>query len=197
MDLDLRTLAAGRRPALILVDMSVGFCSPASPLGGAFDDVVAACRHLLDGFRAARLPVCFTTVVYHDASQARVFRERLPALNILEAGSRWVEIDARLAPLPGERVLEKCWASAFFRTDLADWLRGERIDSLIVGGLTTSGCVRATVVDGLQHDYPVRVVREAVGDRNADAHRANLHDMNAKYADVVDLATTLAELPQS
>jgi nicotinamidase-related amidase len=88
-------------------------------------------------------------------------------------------------------VFEKQWASAFFRTGLDEYLRGEAVDSLVVTGLTTSGCVRATAVDGLQHDYRVVVPREAVGDRNEDAHRANLFDLNAKYADVLDLEQVL------
>jgi nicotinamidase-related amidase len=123
-----------------------------------------------------------------------VFRDRVPALEILKPGTRWVNIDERVAPAPGEPVFEKCWASAFFKTGLDEYLRGRGVDSLVVTGLTTSGCVRATVVDGLQHDYPVVVVREAVGDRNEDAHEANLHDMHAKYADVLSLQEVIERL---
>ena len=197
MDLERNSIGIGVRPALLLVDLSIGFCSPDSPLGGQFSAIVEANRVLLQAFRTAGLPICFTTVVYRDESEAAVFRGRLPALNILRAGSAWVKIDPRVQPLEGERVLEKKWASAFFGTDLRDWLAAREVDSLVIGGLTTSGCVRATVVDGLQHDYPVFVVREAVGDRNGEAHRANLHDMNAKYADVVgldDLRAMLARM---
>ena len=196
-DLERRDIGIGERPALIVVDMSNGFTNPESPLGGAFDTVVEANAALLAAFRSAALPVCFSTVVYRDPAQARVFRRRLPALNLLAAGSRWVEIDARLAPRTGEAVFEKQWASAFFGTSLERWLAERRVDSLVVTGLTTSGCVRATVVDGLQHDYPVVVVREAVGDRNAEAHRANLHDMHAKYADVLGLDAVIAALSRS
>jgi len=195
-DLERRDIGIGERPALIVVDMSNGFTSPESPLGGVFDAVVEANAALLAAFRGTALPVCFTTVVYSDASQARVFRRRLPALNLLAAGSPWVQIDTRLAPRPGELVLEKHWASAFFATSLDRWLAEQDADSLVVTGLTTSGCVRATVVDGLQHDYPVVVVREAVGDRNDEAHRANLHDMHAKYADVLPLAAVIKALPR-
>ena len=95
---------------------------------------------------------------------------------------------------PGEALIEKQWASSFFGTDLAVQLKAAKADSLVVTGLTTSGCVRATVVDGLQHDYPVVVPREAVGDRNAEAHRANLHDLHAKYAEVQGLDEVLAAL---
>ena len=133
-----------------------------------------------------------TTVIYHDDSQARVFRDRVPALNLLKPGSPWVEVDPRLEPAAGERVVEKQWASGFFKTDLDESLRAMGVDSLVVTGLTTSGCVRATAVDGLQYDYKVVVPAEAVGDRNPDAHRANLFDLNAKYVDVLDLVRVLA-----
>jgi nicotinamidase-related amidase len=193
-DLARQALPLGQRPALLLIDMINGFTDPASPLGSESDAVVAACAELLGAFRARSLPVCMTTVVYSRGDQAAVFRARLPALEILQAGSEAVQIDARLAPTAGERVLEKQYASGFFATDLHDWLCARSVDSLVIGGLTTSGCVRATVVDGLQYDYPVWVPREAVGDRNASAHAANLHDMHAKYAEVVTLAETLDAL---
>ncbi|CAN0587916.1 unnamed protein product, partial [Ectocarpus sp. 12 AP-2014] len=164
------------------------------PLGSESDDVVAACAELLAAFREQALPVCFTTVVYDGPDQASVFRARLPALNILASQSGAVRVDARLAPRVGERVLEKQFASAFFGTDLADWLADAGVDSLVVCGLTTSGCVRATVVDGLQHNYPVWVPSEAVGDRNTAAHASNLHDMHAKYAEVVSVDDVRAAL---
>lgn len=194
MDLARVAIALGERPALLLVDMSCGFCDPQSPLGGHFDDVVRANVQLLQAFRARALPRCFTTVSYRDAAEAQVFRRRLPALNILEVGSRWVNIDPRLEPEAGEPVFSKLWASAFFGTGLADWLQQQRADSLVITGLTTSGCVRASVVDALQHDYPVQVPREAVGDRNSEAHAANLHDMHAKYAEVVNVDDVLRQL---
>jgi nicotinamidase-related amidase len=187
MDLERSSVGLGRRPALILVDMIRGFTDPACPLGSDCPEVVAANAALLRRFRERALPVFYTTVVYSDPSQASVFRARLPALNVLVPDSPWVQVDAALAPEPGEAVIEKHWASAFFATDLARRLTAAGADSLVVTGLTTSGCVRATVVDGLQHDYPVVVPREAVGDRNPRAHEANLFDMNAKYADVVSL----------
>ena len=190
-DLERKAQGLGRRPALLLVDLIAGFTDPDCPLGSDADAVVEANRQLLRAFRAKRFPVAYTTVVYHDADQARVFRDRLPALDVLQPGSRWVRVDARLKPRPGEPVFEKQWASAFFRSGLDDYLRGEGVDSLVVTGLTTSGCVRASVVDGLQHDYRVVVPSEAVGDRNEAAHRANLFDMNAKYADVLDLERVL------
>lgn len=195
MDLERKSLGLGERPALVLVDMIEGFTSSECPLGTDCPEVVAANAALLEWFRARRLPVFFTTVVYHDDTQATVFRDKVNALNVLQPGSAWVDVDKRLAPAAGEAVIEKQWASAFFATDLDRRLREGGADSLVITGLTTSGCVRATVVDGLQYNYPVVVPREAVGDRNPGAHEANLFDMNAKYADVVALADVESMLP--
>jgi nicotinamidase-related amidase len=184
----------GERPALVVVDVNVGFTDPASPLVCDLDDVVAAIARLLDAFRAAGLPVAFTTVSYDEAAKhaAAAFIDKVPALLTLEAGSRWVEIDPRLAPLEGEAIFTKLWASAFFGTPFASFLAARRADSLVVTGASTSGCVRATVVDALQHGYPPTVPREAVGDRNPAAHEANLYDIEAKYGDVVSVDEVLA-----
>ncbi|MEO1079672.1 MAG: isochorismatase family protein [Pseudomonadota bacterium] len=184
----------GDRPALLLVDMIESFTDPDSPLGSEADGVVDACAALLSAVRTRALPVVFTTVVYDSDDQAAVFRARLPALNALQRGSRASAVDSRLAPLAGEHLVEKHYASAFFGTDLAGLLREAGADSLIVTGLTTSGCVRATVVDALQHEFVTWVPREAVGDRNAEAHLANLHDMHAKYAEVVSIDDVLVGL---
>jgi len=194
-DLERKSAELGERPALLLVDMINAFTDPASPLGSDADAVVAANARLLAAFRERGLPVFYTTVVYRSDDQATVFRRRLPALEVLKPCSDAVRVDKRLAPRAGEGLVEKCHASSFFGTDLAKRLQAAGVDSLVVTGLTTSGCVRATVVDGLQHDYPVFVPADAVGDRNAEAHAANLHDMHAKYADVVDSLTVIAALP--
>jgi len=190
-DLERSSQGLGQHPALVLVDIIKGFTDPDCPLGSAADDVVEANRKLLAVFRSKGLPVFFTTVIYHDDSRARVFRDRVPALELLKPGSHWVEVDPRLEPAEGERIVEKQWASGFFKTDLDESLRAMGVDSLVVTGLTTSGCVRATAVDGLQYDYKVVVPTEAVGDRNPDAHRANLFDLNAKYVDVLDLSRVM------
>jgi nicotinamidase-related amidase len=188
----------GERPALVVVDVNVGFTDPASPLVCDLDGVVEAIQLLLDECRRSGAPVVFTTVAFDDAAKAaaRVFIEKVPALLTLEAGSRWVEIDPRIAPLPGEAVLVKNFASAFFGTTLATFLASHRCDTVIVTGASTSGCVRATAVDALQHGYHVLVSREAVGDRNPAAHEANLYDLDAKYADVVSVEETIAYLEE-
>lgn len=181
-------------PALVVVDMINGFTNPDCPLGTHCPDVVAANIELIAAFRALGKPIFFSTVVYHNEQQASVFRRKVPALNVLTPDSHWVLVDPALARVESEPLIEKQWASAFHQTDLERQLREAEVDSLVVTGLTTSGCVRATVVDGLQNNFSVVVAEEAVGDRNIDAHRANLFDMNAKYADVESVANIIAAL---
>lgn len=183
-DLTKGCVGFGNNPALILVDMTVGFIHSDSPLGGQNDDVVNANKRLLSNARKAQVPIAFTSVVYKDQTSASIFRAHLPDLNILKHGSHWVEIDARLDKQDNEPVFEKTVPSGFFNTGLNQWLVDNHVDCIIVTGLTTSGCVRATVVDGLQYNYPVWVVADACADRNKHAHNANLHDMGAKYASV-------------
>ena len=188
----------GRRPALLVVDVNVGFTDPASPLACDLEDVVAAIRRLLEEARRAALPVVYTTVSYGEGDKvvASAFIDKIPALLTLEAGSRWVEIDPRIAPEPGEPVLNKLFASAFFGTALSSLLTAAGCDSVIVTGASTSGCVRATVVDAIQHGYRPIVPRDAVGDRNAAAHEANLYDIDTKYGDVVAVDEVVAHLEE-
>jgi len=163
-------------------------------LGSNCPEVVAANIELLTAFRDRALPIFFTSVVYHNDQQASVFRAKVPALNVLTPGSHWVDIDSRMGRLASEPLVEKQWASAFYGTDLNSQLRALDVDSLVVTGLTTSGCVRASAVDGLQNNYQMVVALEAVGDRNPEAHQANLFDLNAKYADVLSVAEIIAGL---
>ena len=192
------TVGLGHRPALIVVDVNRGFTDPASPLVCDLDGVVAAIRRLLDVARAAGIPVAFTTVSYDygDRQTAAAFIDKIPALLTLEAGTRWVEIDPRLAPRDDEPVLNKLFASAFFGTALSSFLTANGCDSLIITGASTSGCVRATVVDAIQHGYRPIVPREAVGDRNPDAHAANLYDIETKYGDVVPLDDVVEQVEE-
>ena len=186
----------GSKPALIVVDVVRGFTDPSCPLGSEADEVVDANVSLMNAFHEVNLPVVLTTVIYRDDQQASVFRARIPALNLLTPESEWVLFDSRLPVAPGDLQLEKRHASSFHGTELDEWLRNQEVDSVVVTGLTTSGCVRATAVDGLQNNYRVVVPREACGDRDEQAHEANLYDLNAKYADVLSLEDTLALLPR-
>ena len=186
----------GRRPALVIIDMNNGFTDPASPLVCELDETIDAIRRLLEAARRAEIPVVFTTVSYGEGDKltAKAFIEKVPALLTLEAGSPWVEIDARIAPRPEEPVLNKLYASAFFGTPLGSLLAAHQCDSVIVTGASTSGCVRATAVDVVQHGYRPVVPREAVGDRNPAAHDAALYDIDLKYGDVVSLDECLEAL---
>lgn len=197
MDLERKSLNMGSRPALVVVDVINGFTDASCALGSHCPEVVQANITLLEEFRALKLPIYFTTVIFYNDEQAKVFRDRVVALNQLTPDSHWAKVDDKLAMKPEEILIVKQWASAFHKTDLDTQLRENGVDSLVVTGLTTSGCVRATVVDGLQYDYPVFVPREAVGDRNNDAHEANLFDMHAKYADVMSLENVIAAVHES
>ncbi len=196
-DLETGGLSLGTRPAIIAVDFSNGFTSLNNPLGGNFDKEIEACVSLMRVAKEQNVPIYFTTVVYHNEGQASVFRKRLPALNTLAAGSRWVDIhpkfDSFVTP---DNLIEKQYPSAFFNTNLQDKLIADKADTLLITGLTTSGCVRATCLDGLQHNYVCNVVEDACGDRNKDAHKMNLHDLHAKYAEVGSLQQAIEYLQQ-
>lgn len=180
-----QTLGMGRRPALIIVDAMLGFTDPKSPLGADCDDEIAAIRRLLDAFRSKGFPIIFTTNTYAHEDEARVFRRKLPVLNHLSSGGPWSSIDPRVSPLPDEQIVNKGLPSAFFDTSLRRDLQRSGVDTVVVAGFSTSGCVRATAVDALQADFRVLVVQDACGDRDRAAHDANLRDLDLKYADVV------------
>ena len=192
--LERRAQGLGNKPALLIVDVINGFTDPTCPLGSEAGSVVEANRQLMAVFHEQNLPVYLTTVVYDNDDQASVFRARVPALNVLTRGSHWCEIDPRLPLSSSDTIIEKTHASAFHGTNLAGQLRSEGVDSLVVTGLTTSGCVRASAVDGLQHNFKVVMPEEATGDRDPSAHDANMYDLNAKYVDVMSLDKVLALL---
>lgn len=195
MPLQSRSVGLAKNYALVVVDMSVGFTDPTrSPLASEATSVVEANQRLLAIFRERGWPVLFTTVAYSSPDQARIFREKLPELNVLKVGSGLEEIDPRVAPEEGEAVIVKYWPSGFFRTDLDERLRRAGVDGVVVTGLTTSGCVRATALGCLQHEYRTIVPQEAVGDRDQQAHDANLRDLELKYVDVLSLEETIRRL---
>ena len=182
----------GRSPVLLVVDFINAFTDPATPLGGDFAWEINATRQLQEAFRGARLPIVYTTIAYaKDLRDGGLFVRKVPSLGILQKGSPLVEVDRRIQPVPGERVVEKKYASAFFGTNLDVELRSLGVDTVVMAGCTTSGCIRASAIDSLQHGFHTIVVREAVGDRAAGPHEANLFDIDAKYADVVPLVDVL------
>ena len=188
----------GRRPALVVIDMTLGFTDPGSPLACDLEGPVSEIQKLLDAAREAEIPIVFTTVAYRESDKltAAAFIDKVPALLTLQAGTRWAEIDPRIAPEETEPVLNKLFASGFFGTGLSSLLTAAGVDTLIITGASTSGCVRATAVDALQYGFRPVVPREAVGDRNPDAHQANLYDVDAKYGDVVSAEDVLEYLEE-
>lgn len=185
----------GQRPALLAIDFITGFTDLRSPLAGDLDDQLAATNRLLAPARAAGIPVIFSTVAYDaELQEAGIWIRKIPANSSLVEGSEWVEIDKRLDQQPNETTLVKKYASCFFGTDLAARLISRRVDTLIIAGCTTSGCVRATAVDSCSYGFHTIVVEEAVGDRAALPHAASLFDIDAKYGDVVGMAQALAYL---
>ena len=183
--LESHSTGLGSSPALLVVDMCRGFIDTSSPLGFECKELIQANIVLVDRFREMNLPIIFTTTIYRDESEASVFRSRIPALNILKPGSEETSFLKELSPSSNELLVEKKFASAFFQTNLADELSKMNVDSIIVSGVTTSGCVRATALDSLQNNFLTTVAEDCVGDRNQNAHRANLFDLQAKYADVI------------
>ncbi|MGH3137992.1 MAG: isochorismatase family protein [Gaiellaceae bacterium] len=187
------SITMGSRPAVLVVDFTCGFTDPESRLGSEMTPQVEATRRLLDAAREIGLPVIFTTIGYEPSlKDGGLWLKKVPALGDLQLGGHWVEIDPRLAARPDETVIVKKGASAFFGTSLATILISQGIDSIILCGATTSGCVRATAIDLLQYGFPTLVPRECVGDRAQAPHDANMFDIQAKYADVVSLEKALA-----
>ncbi len=178
----------GSSPALLIIDFINAFTDETCPLGSNLDLEIEATGQLLEAFRSKNFPVHYTTTAYEDGfASAGVFIKKVPSLSHLKLGSDLVEIDSRIAPKEGEVVWTKQYASAFFGTALAPTLTSQNVDTLIVTGCTTSGCVRASAVDSCQNGLHTIVVPEAVGDRSQAAHDANLFDLDAKYADVVSI----------
>lgn len=189
----------GRSPALVVVDFSYGFTDPDSPLHCDCDDALEATARLLKAFRDRGAPVVFTTVEFDEGGReiGRFFLTKNPAMNELTPGSHWTQIDQRVAPLESEPVLSKLFASAFFGTPLASLLAAAGCDTVVVTGASTSGCVRATAVDVLQHGYRLMIAPETVSDRAPSAHEASLTDINGKYGDVVPLDEMLELLAET
>ena len=185
----------GSRPAVLVVDFSCGFTDPECTLGADMSAEVEATRRLLDAVRARGLPVIFTTIGYEPSlKDGGLWLQKVPSLGELQIGGRWVEIDTRLEPRTDETIVLKKGASAFFGTNLPAILVSQGVDSVVLCGATTSGCVRATAVDLLQYGWPTIVPRECVADRAQAPHEANLFDIQAKYADVVSVDDALGYL---
>ena len=190
-----QSIGIGGRAALVMVDFTCGFNDPAVFGGGNIDAAIKRTVDLLAYFRHVRLPVAYTRIVYaDDVSDAGIFATKVPSLRILTEAHPSGKIVPELAPRDGELVIRKTEASAFFGTGLAPWLVKQRCDTVVVAGCTTSGCVRATVVDSASYNFRTIVARDCVGDRALGPHESNLFDMEQKYADLLERDQILSEL---
>ncbi len=192
-------LGFGRAPALILVDLVRAYFDPQCELYADVEAELASALRLVEKARAAGVPVIYTNVVYQeDGKDGGIFFRKARPLRNFTAGNPMGAWADGLSPAVGELVISKQYASAFFGTSLAATLTAAGIDTLIITGVTTSGCIRATCIDACSHGFIPIVVEDACGDRHPDPHRANLFDMNAKYGDVVSEAAVtdyLSRLP--
>ena len=188
-------LAFGKRPALVIVDFVRAYIEPGSPLYAGCESAFESAKRVLAAARKAGIPVIFTGVEYEPGGvNGGIFYRKVAALKVFDCGSRLGEYCNGLEPRPGEWLLLKQYASAFFGTTLAPTLTAQGVDTLIITGVSTSGCVRATALDACQHGFIPFVVRDAVGDRDPRPHEANLFDLQQKYAEVVGEAVIVAHL---
>jgi maleamate amidohydrolase len=186
-------LTLGERPAVLVIDLARGFTDPSYLLGTDCTEVIEATKPLLDLARSRDIPVIFTAVGFDGSGRdGGLWPKKMPSLDELVIGTEAVEIDPRLERRDNEPVIVKKGASAFFGTNLSAILASLQIDTVVLTGVTTSGCIRATAVDLLQYGYPTIVPRECVGDRVPGPHEANLFDIQAKYADVVSAEDAIA-----
>lgn len=185
-------LTFGERPALLIVDFVMAYLDPASPLYANVEAALASNIRLLAAARAANIPVIFTKVEYvAGGTNGGLFYRKIPVLKVFDAGSPLGDFPSGLSPEAGDMVITKQFASAFFNTALAATLSGMRTDCLLITGLSTSGCVRATALDALQHGIAPFVVSDGCGDRHQAPHSASLFDLQAKYAEVIGEAKAL------
>ena len=189
----------GRKPAVVVVDFINAYTTPGSPLYAP--PVVDAVRETVDILETARrkgVLVVYTRVIYSSHGlDGGIFVQKVPVLRKMVEGEPLADIVPELPPGPRDVVINKQYASAFFGSPLGALLTSQGVDTLIVTGCSTSGCIRATAVDGMQYGFRVIVPRECVGDRRPEPHEANLFDIDSKYGDVVSKAEVLEYLARS
>lgn len=187
----------GGRPAVVVVDVVTAYLEggPLTDAGGRFESARASVERVVDAARGAGHPVVFTAVrLAPGGADAGWFGVKVPGLSVFEDGSPYAGFPPAPAPLPGEVVVSKQYASSFFGTSLVATLTVGRVDTVVVTGFSTSGCVRATALDALQHGFRPVVVADACGDRDPATHDQNLFDLDSKYADVLSEAEVVDHL---
>lgn len=190
------TLGFGTSPAILVVDFVKAYTDPDSPLYAPdVIQAVAKTRDLLEQARPRNIPVLFTQVLYNkNLRDGGLFVRKIPVLQCMTAGHPWAELVDELPVLHEDVVISKQYASAFFGSSLASTLHSMGIDTVILAGCSTSGCIRATAVDGMQHGFRMIIPRECVADRHPSPHEANLFDINAKYGDVLSLGEVIERI---
>ena len=187
-------LGFGQHPAVLIVDMCQAYFTEGSPLDLGDRSAIDGCVALVEAARAADVPVLWSRVEFEPGGNGGVFYRKVSALASFDRGNPLGDWLPELQPAAEDVVITKQAASSFFATDLADRLHADGIDTLLIGGVSTSGCVRATAIDACQHDIVPIVVPEACGDRRAATHESNLFDIDAKYGDVIPLADVVDHL---
>lgn len=191
-----KLLGFGKKSGLVVVDMIKGFTDPTMPMGSDLAPQIEKVNKLLNTMHTMNLPIFFTTIAYDDDTFADsgIWYQKMEGLKTLKAGTEAVNVDPRLDFRPGDGLIIKKYASAFFGTDLIARLNANNIDTVIIVGCTTCGCVRATAVDALQYGYRPIVVEDAVGDRSLASHEQSLFDLRQKYADVLKTSEVIASV---
>ncbi len=180
------SLIPGKNPALIIIDFVDAYLNPDSPLYAGVESALKSTQKILESARTANFPIIFTNVEFTPGGgDGGIFFKKVGALKCFEKGSPLGAFPENVAPKDNEITVTKQYASAFFGTSLASTLTAAGVDTLLITGVSTSGCVRATTVDAVQHGFIPLVIRDAVGDRDERPHEANLFDMQAKYAEVI------------
>lgn len=187
----------GKKPAVLVVDFVKAYTTPGSALyAPAVVDAVRETVDVLDLARRNDIPVVYTRVLYsHNGLDGGIFVQKVPVLRTMVEGEPLTEIVPELPPAPQDVIIIKQYASAFFGSPLAAMLTSQGIDTIVLTGCSTSGCIRATAVDGMQYGFRVIVPRECVADRHPEPHEANLFDIDSKYGDVVSKAEVMEMMP--
>ena len=187
-----QTIGFGRRPGLLIVDFTLAFNDPKAFGGGNISEAIKNTVPILVEARRRRLPIAHTQIIYaRDGSDANIHTLKVPRLLTLTPDNPLSDFVPELKPAPGEIVVRKRLPSAFFGTDLAGLLIAKGIDTLLIAGCTTSGCVRASTLDAMCHGFRPMVLRDCVGDRAISPHQASLFDLGQKYADIVSSADAM------
>lgn len=187
-------LTPGKKPALLLVDFARAYFDHACGLYAGVEAERAVAARLVEAAHVSAVPVVFTRVEYRTPADGGQFYRKVPALSAFDTGNPLGDFTPELAPGPDDIVVTKCYPSAFFGTDLAARLRSLDIDTLLIGGLSTSGCVRATALDALCYGFVPLVVEDACGDRDCRVHDATIFDLRSKYAEIWDCDRALSYL---